>query len=113
LNHETHPIPPPPTRCLRLRHATRGAAGAGGADARAARWRQRQPARHSFFSFNARDWSPSRIAWEARQAGLYAAAVCDFDVLDGMEEFLDAGEAIGLRAAAHLETRAFCASLRR
>lgn len=62
---------------------------------------------HSFFSFNAQGWSPTRIAWETRQGGLYAAAVCDFDVLDGMAEFLDAALAIGLRAAAHLETRAY------
>jgi hypothetical protein len=25
---------------------------------------------HSFFSYNALGWSPSRIAWEARKAGL-------------------------------------------
>ncbi len=62
---------------------------------------------HSFFSFNAQGWSPTRIAWEARQGGLYAAAVCDFDVLDGMDEFLNAAAAAGLRAAAHLETRAY------
>ncbi len=62
---------------------------------------------HSFFSFNAQGWSPTRIAWEARQGGLYAAALCDFDVLDGMAEFLDAALTLGLRAAAHLETRAY------
>ena len=62
---------------------------------------------HSFFSFNAEDWSPSRIAWESRQAGLYAAGLCDFDVLDGLEEFLQAGLTLGLRATVNLETRAF------
>lgn len=62
---------------------------------------------HSFFSYNAEGYSPSRIAWEARQAGLYGAGLCDFDVLDGQEEFLAAGEAIGLRVTANLETRAF------
>jgi hypothetical protein len=62
---------------------------------------------HSFFSFNAKGWSPTRIAWEARQAGLYAAALCDFDVLDGMTEFLEAGLTLGLRAAVHVETRAY------
>ena len=62
---------------------------------------------HSFFSFNAKGWSPSRIAWEAHNAGLYAAALCDFDVLDGMEEFLDACLTVGLRATVHVETRAF------
>ena len=62
---------------------------------------------HSFFSYNAEGWSPSRIAWSCRQQGLYAAALCDFDVLDGLDEFLDAGLLLGLRTAVHLETRAF------
>lgn len=62
---------------------------------------------HSFFSYNSRDWSPARLAWEARRAGLYAAGLCDFDVLDGLEEFLEAGQLLGLRAVVHLETRAF------
>jgi hypothetical protein len=62
---------------------------------------------HSFFSFNAEDYSPSRLAWEAKKAGLYAAGLCDFDVLDGLEEFLEAGRMLGLRATVNLETRAF------
>ena len=62
---------------------------------------------HSFFSYNARGWSPSRIAWEARRTGLYAAGLCDFDVIDGLDEFLDAGLMLGLRTAVHVETRAF------
>ncbi len=62
---------------------------------------------HSFFSYNAKGWSPSRIAWESRKAGLYAAGLCDFDVLDGLEEFLEAGLTVGLRATANLETRAY------
>ena len=62
---------------------------------------------HSFFSYNAEGWSPSRIVWEALKAGWYAAALCDFDVLDGLDEFLDAARVVGLRAAVHIETRAF------
>lgn len=62
---------------------------------------------HSFYSFNAEGWSPSHIAWEAHRAGLYAAGLCDFDVLDGLDEFLQAGELLGLRATVNLETRAF------
>lgn len=62
---------------------------------------------HSFFSYNAKGYSPSRLAWEARKQGLYAAALCDFDVLDGQEEFIEAGLRLGLRTAVHLETRAF------
>jgi len=62
---------------------------------------------HSFFSYNAEGWSPSHIVWASRQAGLYAAGLCDFDVLDGLEEFLQAGELLGVRATVNLETRAF------
>ena len=62
---------------------------------------------HSFHSFNGWDYSPSHIAHRARSEGLYAVALCDFDVLDGMEEFLEAGEIAGLRTAVHLETRAY------
>ncbi len=62
---------------------------------------------HSFHSYNALGWSPAHIALEARRAGLYAGALCDFDVLDGMDEFLSAGRVLGLRAAVHLETRAY------
>ncbi len=62
---------------------------------------------HSFFSFNAADASPTRLAWDARRHGLYAAGLCDFDVLDGLEEFLNAGRRLGLRSAVSLETRAY------
>ncbi len=64
---------------------------------------------HTFFSYNANMWSPSRIAWEARKYGLKAAGIVDFDVLDGVGEFLSAAETPGidLRACAALETRVF------
>lgn len=62
---------------------------------------------HSFFSYNAKGYSPSRLVWEARNAGMYAAGLCDFDVLDGQDEFLDAGLLLGLRASVNVETRAF------
>jgi hypothetical protein len=66
---------------------------------------------HSFLSYNAEGWSPSHIAWAASQRALYAAGMCDFDVLDGLEEFLAAGRLLGLRAAVYLETRAFAPAL--
>ncbi len=66
---------------------------------------------HSFFSYNADGWSPSRVAYECRARGLCAAALCDFDVLDGLDEFLDAGRLLALRAAVHLETRAYVREL--
>ncbi len=66
---------------------------------------------HSFFSYNADGWSPSRVAFECRNRGLRAAALCDFDVLDGLDEFLEAGRLLPLRAAVHLETRAYVREL--
>ena len=66
---------------------------------------------HSFFSYNADGWSPSRVAYECRSRGLCAAALCDFDVLDGLEEFLAAGRLLALRTAVHLETRAYVPEL--
>lgn len=62
---------------------------------------------HSFFSYNAQGWSPTKIAWQSHKVGLYAAGLCDFDVLDGQDEFLDAAELLGLRATVNIETRAF------
>ena len=62
---------------------------------------------HSFFSYNADGWSPSRVAYECRSHGLCASALCDFDVLDGLDEFLAAGRLLALRSAVHLETRAY------
>jgi len=62
---------------------------------------------HTFFSFNANNWSPSRVAWEGRRYGLEVAGIVDFDVLDGMEEFLSAGELLGLKTVAGMETRVF------
>lgn len=66
---------------------------------------------HSFYSYNAHGWSPSRIAYECRMRGLYAAGLCDFDVLDGLEEFFRAGDLFGIRTMVHLETRAFLPEL--
>ena len=64
---------------------------------------------HSFFSYNAEGWSPVHIALEARRKGLFAAGLCDFDVLDGLEEFLAAGRILGLRVTVNIETRAYLA----
>ena len=62
---------------------------------------------HTFFSYNAYGYSPSKFAWLARKAGLAVAGIVDFDVLDGVDEFLDAGRLIGLRCCAGLESRVF------
>ncbi|THD49684.1 MAG: hypothetical protein E7774_00890 [Bradyrhizobium sp.] len=62
---------------------------------------------HTFFSYNAYGYSPSKFAWLARKAGLLAAGIVDFDVLDGVDEFLEAGELIGLRTCASIESRVY------
>jgi hypothetical protein len=62
---------------------------------------------HSFFSYNGEGWSPTRIAWEAREQGLYAIAACDFDVLEALGELLAASDLLGLRAAVGFESRVF------
>ncbi len=62
---------------------------------------------HTFFSYNPESHTPSSFAWEARKRGLLAAGIVDFDVLDGVDEFLTAAQALELRGAAGLETRVF------
>ncbi len=62
---------------------------------------------HTFFSYNAYGYSPSKFAWLARKRGLAAAGIVDFDVLDALEEFWAAGKLIGLKRCASLESRTF------
>lgn len=60
---------------------------------------------HTFFSYNAEGWSPSRIAWESKKYGLMATGIVDFDVLDGIDEFFAACELLDLRTDVAMETR--------
>jgi hypothetical protein len=62
---------------------------------------------HTFFSYNAYGYSPSKYAWLARKAGLAVAGIVDFDVLDALEEFLEAGRMMGLKTCVSLESRVF------
>jgi len=62
---------------------------------------------HTFFSYSAEGRSPTALAWLARQQGFWAAGIVDFDVLDGVEEFLEACDTLGVRGTAGIETRAF------
>lgn len=62
---------------------------------------------HTFFSFNAYGYSPAGLAWLAKRRGFAAIGIVDFDVLDGVEEFLDACEIAGVRGSAGIETRVF------
>lgn len=60
---------------------------------------------HTFFSYNAYGYSPTALAWLARRQGFAAIGIVDFDVLDGVDEFLAACERAGVRGSAGLETR--------
>ena len=62
---------------------------------------------HTFYSFNAYGHSPTSIAWLAKRSGWLAAGIVDFDVLDGVDEFLNACEQAAVRGGAGLETRVF------
>jgi len=62
---------------------------------------------HTFFSFNAYGHSPTSLAWLAKRRGFKLMGIVDFDVLDGVDEFLDACEVIGVRGCAGIETRVF------
>jgi hypothetical protein len=60
---------------------------------------------HTFFSFNAYGYSPVGLAWLAKRRGFKLMGIVDFDVLDGVDEFLDACELVGVRGSAGIETR--------
>ncbi len=62
---------------------------------------------HTFFSYNGYDASPSHVAATAWLDGWHAAGICDFDVLDGLDEFFDATDLLGVRATVNMETRVF------
>lgn len=62
---------------------------------------------HTFYSFNALGHSPASLAWLAKRQGFLAAGIVDFDVLKGVDEFLDACEALALRGSAGIESRVF------
>jgi hypothetical protein len=62
---------------------------------------------HSFFSFNAFGHSPTSLAWLGKQRGFAVMGIVDFDVLDGVDEFLAACELTSIRGSAGIETRVF------
>jgi len=62
---------------------------------------------HTFFSYHGEGWSPTQVAYEMKKLGIYSAAICDFDVLQGMEEFLAATDLLALRGAVGYESRVF------
>jgi len=62
---------------------------------------------HTFFSFNAYGHSPTSLAWLAKRRGFRLMGIVDFDVLDGVDEFLDACQVVGMRGSAGIETRIY------
>jgi hypothetical protein len=62
---------------------------------------------HTFFSFNAYGYSPMALAWLAKQRGFKALGIVDFDVLDGVDEFLNTCERAAVRGSAGMETRVY------
>ena len=62
---------------------------------------------HTFFSYNAYGYSPSGLAWLGRRNGTRLMGIVDFDVLDGVDEFLSACDSVGVRGSAGVETRAY------
>lgn len=62
---------------------------------------------HTFFSFNAYGHSPTSLAWLAKRRGFRLMGIVDFDVLDGVDEFLEACEIVGVRGSAGIETRVY------
>ena len=62
---------------------------------------------HTFFSYNGYGYSPSALAWLAKKQGYKLMGIVDFDVLDAVEEFLNACDIVGVRGSAGLETRVF------
>ena len=62
---------------------------------------------HTFYSYNAYGYSPSKYAWLARKEGLAAVGTVDFDVLDSLEEFLAVARMLGLKGAVGIETRVY------
>ncbi len=62
---------------------------------------------HTFFSYNAYGYSPSKFAWLAKKSGIAVAGIVDFDVLDALDEFEEARRLLGLKGCAGMETRVF------
>ena len=62
---------------------------------------------HTFFSYNAYGYSPSKFAWLARKAGLAVAGTVDFDTLEALDEFRTACKLLDLKGCSGLETRVY------
>ncbi|MDD3154460.1 MAG: PHP domain-containing protein [Victivallaceae bacterium] len=66
---------------------------------------------HSFFSYNGYGYTPSYLAYLAKRRNFQAVGLVDFDVLDGMDEFLFAAGKLKVKAVVGMETRVFIPEL--
>jgi hypothetical protein len=62
---------------------------------------------HTFFSYNAYGHSPTSLVWLAKKMGWELIGIVDFDVLDGVEEFLNAGDFASVRTTTGIESRVY------
>lgn len=62
---------------------------------------------HTFFSYNCYGYSPAKFAYLAKKSALALAGIVDFDVLDGLDEFLKASAMLQLKASVGIESRVF------
>lgn len=62
---------------------------------------------HTFFSYNAYGYSPTKFAWLARKEGLRVVGTIDFDVLGALDEFHEACRLLDLKGCSGLETRVY------
>ncbi|MHB1294453.1 MAG: hypothetical protein ACYC4R_05605 [Anaerolineae bacterium] len=62
---------------------------------------------HTFFSYNGYGYSPAALAWLAWSQGWHAVGTVDFDVLDHVEETLQACDQLAVRGVAGVETRTY------
>lgn len=66
---------------------------------------------HTFYSYNGYGYSPSYIAWWTKKHGLFASGIVDFDVLDGVDEFIKSSSKLDIRGTCGIETRVFISEL--
>ena len=59
---------------------------------------------HTFYSFS--PYSPAKALWMAYRAGLCTAGIMDHDSVSGAEEFIRAGEILGMATTVGAECRA-------
>jgi hypothetical protein len=62
---------------------------------------------HTFFSFNGYGHSPTSLAWLGKRQRFKLMGIVDFDVLDAVDEFLNACDTVNLRGSAGIETRVY------